>query len=743
MASQTTSTIVLGVEGMTCSSCVARVEKSLTELPGVTAAVNLAMHSAKVEFPPTVSEEQLLQQVTKLGYTATLPLAVKPTEEVIEEGKAGKVSLLERLVISIVLSVPVIVLAMVPAWQFTYWQWISLLMTTPVVFWCGLPFHRATFINLRHGTLTMDTLITMGTFAAYGWSVYALFFGEAGMPDMHHSMELFAWQADPTHNIYFEAAAGVTTFLLLGRYLEEKSQRSAGAALRALGELKASEATLLVQGTETRVDASTLQVGDVFVVRPGEIIATDGVVLDGRAAVDESALTGESLPLDMVAETRVTGSTIVLDGRLIVRATQVGQNTRIAQLAALVEDAQLHKAAVQKLADRISAIFVPIVVVIAAVTILGWALVGAPLSVGFTAGIAVLVIACPCALGLATPVALLVGTGRAAQMGIIISGPDAIESSSRINTVVLDKTGTITTGQMSVIGIHLEAENHDAALLRIAALESGSEHPIAHAIVTHVSRVLTVPLPAVTDFTSVAGEGVRGIVEGISVSIGTMEWMNAQELSPLPGQLEMIARARATGATTVFAGWEGHTRAIITVADTLKEDSAEAVSRLQNLGLEVLLLTGDHEQAAHAIAAQVGISRVIAGASPESKVQVITKLQAEGKRVAMVGDGVNDAAALAQADLGIAMGTGTDVAIAASDITLVRGTLSAAVDAILLSRRTLGIIKGNLFWAFAYNVAAIPLAALGFLNPMLAGAAMAFSSLFVVLNSLRLRRFAR
>lgn len=739
MASQTTSTIVLGVEGMTCSSCVARVEKSLTELPGVTAAVNLAMHSAKVEFPSTVSEEQLLRQVTKLGYTATLPQTVQPTEE----GTAGKVSLLQRLIISIVLTVPVVVLAMVPAWQFTYWQWISLLLTTPVVFWCGLPFHRATFINLRHGTLTMDTLITMGTFAAYGWSVYALFFGGAGMSGMHQSMELFAWQADSTHNLYFEVAAGVTTFLLLGRYLEEKSQRSAGAALRALGELKASEATLLMEGVETRVDASTLQVGDVFVVRPGEIIATDGVVLDGRAAVDESALTGESLPVDVVPESDVTGSTIVLDGRLIVRATQIGQNTRIAQLAALVEDAQLHKAAVQKLADRISAIFVPIVVVIATVTVLGWAFAGAPLSVGFTAGVAVLVIACPCALGLATPVALLVGTGRAAQMGIIISGPDAIESSSGINTVVLDKTGTITTGQMSVIGIHLDAENHDAALLRIAALENGSEHPIAHAIVTHVSRDLTVPLPAVTDFTSVAGEGVHGIVEGISVSIGTMEWMNAQELSPLPGQLEVMTRARATGATTVFAGWEGHTRAIITVADTLKEDSAEAVSRLQNLGLEVLLLSGDHEQAAHSIAAQVGISRVIAGASPESKVQVIAKLQAEGKRVAMVGDGVNDAAALAQADLGIAMGTGTDVAIAASDITLVRGTLSAAVDALLLSRRTLGIIKGNLFWAFAYNVAAIPLAALGFLNPMLAGAAMAFSSLFVVLNSLRLRRFAR
>ena len=743
MARQRTSTIVLGVEGMTCSSCVARVEKSLTELPGVTAAVNLALHSAKVEFPSTVSAEQLVQQVTKLGYTATLPQPALGTEERIEEGTAGKVSLLERLIISIVLSVPVIVLAMVPAWQFTYWQWISLLMTTPVVFWCGLPFHRATFINLRHGTLTMDTLITMGTFAAYGWSVYALFFGGAGMADMHHSMELFAWQADPTHNIYFEAAAGVTTFLLLGRYLEEKSQRSAGAALRALGELKATEATLLSDGVETRIAASTLHEGDVFVVRPGEIIATDGIVLEGRAAVDESALTGESLPVEVGAETRVTGSTIVLDGRLIIRATQVGHNTRIAQLAELVQDAQLHKAAVQKLADRISAIFVPIVVALAAVTVLGWALTGAPLSVGFTAGIAVLVIACPCALGLATPVALLVGTGRAAQMGIIISGPDAIESSSRISTVVLDKTGTITTGQMSVIDVHLDAEDQIPALLRIASLESGSEHPIATAIVSHVSGQLLKPLPPVTEFSSVAGQGVSGVVDGIYLSVGTLEWMNAHQLQLLPKQQDVVIRARSTGATTVFAGWSGQVRAIITVADTIKEDSAQAVSRLRDLGMEVLLLTGDHEQAAHSIADQVGISQVIAGASPESKVQVIVNLQAEGKRVAMVGDGVNDAAALASADLGIAMGTGTDVAIAASDITLVRGTLSAAVDALQLSRKTLGIIKGNLFWAFAYNVAAIPLAALGFLNPMLAGAAMAFSSLFVVLNSLRLRSFAR
>lgn len=743
MADQTTSTLVLGVEGMTCSSCVARVEKSLTELPGVTAAVNLAMHSAKVEFPSTVSQEQLVQQVTKLGYSATLPQTELDTSEEIEEGTAGKVSLLKRLIISIVLTVPVVVLAMVPVWQFTHWQWISLLLTTPVVFWCGFPFHRATFINLRHGTLTMDTLITMGTFAAFGWSVYALFFGGAGMTGMHQSMELFAWQAGSTHNLYFEVAAGVTTFLLLGRYLEEKSQRSAGAALRALGELKASVATLLKEGIETRVDASTIQVGDVFVVRPGEIIATDGVVLEGRAAVNESALTGESFPIDVVAQAQVTGSTIVLDGRLIIRATQVGQNTRIAQLAALVEDAQLHKAAVQKLADRISAIFVPIVVVIAAVTVLGWALSGAPLSVGFTAGVAVLVIACPCALGLATPVALLVGTGRAAQMGIIISGPDAIESSSRISTVVLDKTGTITSGQMSVIDVYLDAQDQTESLLRIASLESASEHPIAKAIVTHVSYSIDRPLPQATEFTSVAGQGVTGVVEGETIVVGTMEWMNAHQLQFLPEQRDAITRARTTGATTVFAGWSGQVQAIITVADTIKEDSAQAVSRLRDLGMEVLLLTGDHEQTAQSIAAHVGISQVIAGASPERKVQVITNLQAEGKRVAMVGDGVNDAAALASADLGIAMGTGTDVAIAASDITLVRGTLSAAVDAILLSRRTLGIIKGNLFWAFAYNVAAIPLAALGFLNPMLAGAAMAFSSLFVVLNSLRLRSFAR
>lgn len=729
--------IVLDIEGMTCSSCVARVEKSLNKLPGVHAAVNLATNSAKVEYPANITTDQLLEQVTKIGYAASLP-ASRGDAELGESGNKP-VSLLERLVIAIILTVPVVAMSMVPAWQFTYWQWAALLLTTPVVLFCGWPFHRATFLNLRHGILTMDTLITLGTFAAFGWSVYALFFGMAGMPGMHHSLELFAWQTDPTENIYLEAAAGVTTFLLLGRYLEEKSQRRAGAALRALGEMKAAEATVLMDGVEHRIPVESLVVGQEFLVKPGEIIATDGTVVSGQAAVDESSLTGESLPIEKSVGAYVTGSTIVLDGRLTIRATEVGQNTRMAQLAALVEDAQLRKAAVQRLADRISAIFVPIVVGIALVTVLVWWLVGAPLAVGFTAGIAVLVIACPCALGLATPVALMVGTGRAAQLGIVISGPEAIESSAHIRTVVLDKTGTVTSGQMSVQAIEVFHPYANVALRRIVALEMQSEHPIAHAIVEYAQLD---KVPEVKQFRSVAGYGVQGDVEGLTAFVGTEKWMQSNSLEITDLQQQKLAEFRATGATTVLTGWEGKVRAIVAVSDTIKADSAQAIARLQALGLTTVLLTGDHEAAAQTIASQVGITGVIAGSTPEGKVEVIERLQSSGGAVAMIGDGVNDAAALAQADLGIAMGTGTDVAIAASDITLMRGTLSAAADALELSRRTLGTIRGNLFWAFAYNVAAIPLAALGFLNPMLAGAAMAFSSLFVVLNSLRLRGYS-
>jgi len=747
MTTETDSTIVLNIEGMTCSSCVSRVEKSLSQLPGVTAAVNLATNSARVDFPASVTAEDLVAAVAKTGYTAHVPPSrseMNHSSEHNHDAPVGSAPLSIRLAVSLALTVPIVVLAMVPAWQFDYWQWVSLVLATPVVFWAGWLFHRATFINLRHRTLTMDTLITMGTFAAFGWSVFALYFGMAGQIGMHHSLELFAWQQDPTANIYLEAAAGVTTFLLLGRYLEERSKRSAGSALRALAALGAKDVAVIRHGHETRIPIEELQIGDVFVVRPGEVIATDGTVVEGNAAIDESALTGESIPVEVQTNSLVTGSTIALDGRLLIMATQVGENTRMAQLAKLVEDAQLHKAGVQRLADRISAVFVPIVIVIAFVTLAGWLLAGQPLAAGFTAAVAVLVIACPCALGLATPVALLVGTGRAAQLGIIISGPEAIESSSRIDTIVLDKTGTVTTGHMSVAEIRVAVgTNESEAVQRVGALERLSEHPVARAITREADRQGVSNGSLVIDFRSTAGVGVVGTVGGVTVWAGTLEWMKRNELVLSADQRQFISQTHAAGGTAVLAGWAGCVRAIFVVTDTVRDDSVAAIARLTAMGLETILLTGDHADVAATVAAQVGISRVIAGASPERKVEVIRELTAEGRHVAMVGDGVNDAAALAQADLGLAMGTGTDVAIAASDITLVRGTLSAAADALQLSRRTLGIIRGNLFWAFAYNVAAIPLAALGFLNPMLAGAAMAFSSLFVVLNSLRLRSFRR
>lgn len=732
MAETETTSLVLGVEGMTCASCVSRVEKSLDAIPGVTAAVNLATHSAKVQFPADVSPHQLVEAVEKLGYTATLPEA-NPHDH---SAYQGKISLLERLVIAIVLSVPVIALAMVPAWQFEYWQWISLLLATPVVFFCGWPFHRATWMNIRHGSLTMDTLITIGTLAAWLWSAYALIFGQAGEIGMHHSMDIFASSQDPTHNIYLEVAAGVTTFVLLGRYLEERSKDAAGAALRALSELRATTATRLLDGNETVIPASDLRVGDVFLVRPGEIIPTDGVVLEGRGSVDESSLTGESMPVTHQADTSVTGSTILLDGRIVVRATRVGQNTRMAQLAALVEDAQLHKAGVQRLADRISAIFIPVVLGIAVLTFVGWLVAGAPLAVAFTTGIAVVLIACPCALGLATPMAILVGTGRAAQLGIIISGPAAIEASGKIRTVVLDKTGTLTTGHMSVERVEITGESSVEDVYRLVApLEHLAEHPVAKAIARSAAdRGFAIDTP-VAGFESVAGRGVKGAINGIDVVAGTSAWLGHNGIS--------AEHALDVSGTTVFAGWNGHLQAIFILADTLKDDSIEAVSALKELGLEPVLLTGDRAEIAQEVAATVGITKIYSEVTPEDKLSLVASLQKPGTGVAVVGDGVNDAAALVQADLGLAMGTGTDVAIAASDITLLRGTMTSAVQAIALARRTLGIIRGNLFWAFAYNVAAIPLAALGFLNPMLAGAAMAFSSLFVVLNSLRLRRFAR
>lgn len=732
MAESETTSLVLGVEGMTCASCVSRVEKSLDSIPGVSAAANLATHSAKVQFPSNVSPKQLVEAVEKLGYTATLP-ETNPHDHSMHQ---GKISLLERLVIAIVLTVPVVALAMVPAWQFEYWQWISLLLATPVVFFCGWPFHRATWMNIRHGSLTMDTLITIGTLAAWLWSAYALLFGQAGEIGMHHSMDLFASSQDPTHNIYLEVAAGVTTFVLLGRYLEERSKDAAGAALRALSELRATTATRILDGKETVIPAADLREGDVFLVRPGEIIPTDGAVIEGRGSVDESSLTGESMPVTHEADTSVTGSTILLDGRIVVRATRVGQNTRMAQLAALVEDAQLHKAGVQRLADRISAIFIPVVLGIAVLTFVGWLVAGAPLAVAFTTGIAVVLIACPCALGLATPMAILVGTGRAAQLGIIISGPAAIESSGKIHTVVLDKTGTLTTGHMSVVRVELTGEASEEAVYQLVApLEHLAEHPVAKAIARSAAdRGIAIDAP-VSQFESVAGRGVKGTISGIDVVVGTSAWLGHNGIS--------AEHTIDVSGTTVLAGWDGHLQAIFILADTLKDDSIAAVSALKELGLEPVLLTGDRAEIAQDVASTVGITRVYSEVTPEDKLSLVATLQKEGTGVAVVGDGVNDAAALVQADLGLAMGTGTDVAIAASDITLLRGTMASAVQAIALARRTLGIIRGNLFWAFAYNVAAIPLAALGFLNPMLAGAAMAFSSLFVVLNSLRLRRFAR
>ncbi|MFF0970761.1 heavy metal translocating P-type ATPase [Streptomyces sp. NPDC003703] len=735
------SEVELLIGGMTCASCAARVEKKLNRMEGVHATVNFATEKAKVSYPRGVAVSDLVATVVKTGYTAEEPPPPEPEpaqrEAAAPDGDPELTALRQRLTVSALLAVPVVLLSMVPALQFDNWQWLALTLAAPVVVWGALPFHRAALTNARHGAATMDTLVSVGTLAAFGWSLWALFLGDAGMPGMHDEFRLTVSRMDAASTIYLEVASGVVAFLLLGRYLEARSKRRAGAALRALLELGAKDVSVLREGREVRLPVSALAVGDRFVVRPGEKIATDGTVVEGTSAVDASMLTGESVPADVTTGDTVTGATVNAGGRLVVEATRVGADTQLSRMARLVEDAQNGKAQVQRLADRISAVFVPVVLVIAVGTLLTWLLATGDVTASFTAAVAVLIIACPCALGLATPTALMVGTGRGAQLGILIKGPEVLESTRRVDTVVLDKTGTVTTGRMTLQEVHAAEGTGEKQLLRLAgALEHASEHPLARAVAAGAEERVG-PLPAAEHFENVPGRGVRGRVDGHEVVVGRL-------FEELPEELARARRAaEENGRTAVVVGWDGAARGVLAVADAVKETSAEAVARLRALGLRPVLLTGDNRTVAESVARAVGIDAgdVIAEVLPEDKVAAVRRLQAEGRTVAMVGDGVNDAAALATADLGLAMGTGTDAAIEAGDLTLVRGDLRVAADAIRLSRRTLATIKGNLVWAFGYNVAALPLAAAGLLNPMIAGAAMAFSSVFVVTNSLRLRRF--
>ncbi|MER5791877.1 heavy metal translocating P-type ATPase [Streptomyces sp. NPDC001980] len=731
------SEVELLIGGMTCASCAARVEKKLNRMDGVTATVNYATEKAKVTYPQGVQVADLISTVVKTGYTAEEPAppAPEPEQEAGAERDPELAALRHRLLVSALLAAPVVLLAMVPALQFDNWQWLSLTLAAPVVVWGGWQFHRAAWTNARHGAATMDTLVSVGTLAAFGWSLWALFFGDAGMPGMHDEFRFTVSRMDSASTIYLEVASGVVALILLGRYLEARSKRRAGAALRALMELGARDVAVLRDGREVRVPVASLAVGDRFVVRPGEKVATDGTVVEGASAVDASMLTGESVPVDVTVGDAVTGATVNAGGRLVVEATRVGADTQLARMARLVEDAQNGKAEVQRLADRISAVFVPAVIVVALGTFGVWLGVTGDTAAAFTAAVAVLIIACPCALGLATPTALMVGTGRGAQLGILIKGPEVLESTRRVDTVVLDKTGTVTTGRMSLQEVYTAQGADEDEVLRLAgALEHASEHPVARAIAAGAAERVGA-LPAVEDFVNVPGRGVRGRVDGREVAVGRLFDVVPEELA--------LARSRAEqeGRTAVLAGWDGQARGVLAVADTVKETSAEAVRELRALGLTPVLLTGDNRAVAESVAQAVGITEVVAEVLPEDKVDVVRRLRREGRTVAMVGDGVNDAAALATADLGLAMGTGTDAAIEAGDLTLVRGDLRVAADAIRLSRRTLATIKGNLVWAFGYNVAALPLAAAGLLNPMIAGAAMAFSSVFVVTNSLRLRTF--
>ncbi|MBT3154986.1 copper-translocating P-type ATPase [Streptomyces sp. CHD11] len=738
--------VELAIGGMTCASCAARIEKKLNRMDGVTATVNYATEKAKVSYGGGVSVPELIATVEATGYTAREPEPVRaePTSgPELAQAADELLPLRERLVTAVVLAVPVIAMAMVPALQFEYWQWLSLTLAAPVVTYAAWPFHKAAFTNARHGAATMDTLISVGTSAAFLWSLWALFLGTAGTPGMTHPFELTIARSDGAGNIYLEAAAGVTVFILAGRYFEARSKRKAGAALKALLELGAKDVTVLRGGREEQLPVGELRVGDRFLVRPGEKIATDGAVVEGTSAIDASMLTGESVPVEVGVGDAVTGATVNAGGRLVVEATRVGADTQLARMAKLVEDAQNGKAAAQRLADRISGVFVPVVIALALATLGFWIGNGSGLTAAFTAAVAVLIIACPCALGLATPTALMVGTGRGAQLGILIKGPEVLESTRKVDTIVLDKTGTVTTGRMTLLAVHTADGTDETEVLRLAgALEHASEHPIARAVADGALEKLGA-LPAPEDFANIPGLGVQGIVDGHAVLVGRdkllAEW--AMELSA--GLARAKAGAEDAGRTAIAVAWDGEARAVLEIADAVKGTSAEAIGRLRALGLTPMLLTGDNTAVAEAVAAEVGIApeHVVAEVMPEDKVDVVKRLQDEGRSVAMVGDGVNDAAALAQADLGLAMGTGTDAAIEAGDLTLVRGDLRAAADAIRLARKTLGTIKSNLFWAFAYNIAALPLAAAGLLNPMIAGAAMAFSSVFVVGNSLRLRGF--
>jgi Cu+-exporting ATPase len=742
------SQIQLDIGGMTCASCAARIEKKLNRMEGVTASVNYATEKAKVTFADTVTAAQLIATVEATGYTAQLPpskhAAVNSDTQIPGAAADDPTRVLrQRLIISAVLAAPVIALSMVPSLQFDGWQWLSLTLAAPVVTWGAWPFHKAAWTNLRHAAATMDTLISIGTLAAFGWSLYALFLGDAGQLSMRHPFSVTPERGMGSSEIYLEVAAGVTVFILAGRFFEARAKRRSGAALKALLELGAKDVAVLRNGAETLIPIEQLVVGDRFVVRPGEKIATDGVVEDGSSAIDASLLTGEPVPVEVAPGDPVTGATVNAGGRLIVRATRVGADTALAQIGRMVEEAQTGKAEVQRLADRVSAIFVPVVIAIAFATLGFWIAAAATdkATTAFTAAVAVLIIACPCALGLATPTALMVGTGRGAQLGILIKGPEVLESTRKIDTVVLDKTGTVTSGKMSLVDVVTTGDTTtERALFFAGSLEDASEHPIARAIAAGATD-RGIAFASVESFTNTEGLGVHGIVDGHAVVAGRERFLADWSLQLDETLREARDAAEADGRTPIYVGWDGQARAVFVVSDTVKATSAEAIAGMRQLGLRPVLLTGDNARAARSVADQVGISEVIAEVLPADKVDVIRKLQSEGRVVAMIGDGVNDAAALAQADLGLAMGTGTDVAIEASDITLVRGDLRAAVDAVRLSRRTLATIKANLFWAFAYNVAALPLAAAGLLNPMLAGLAMAFSSVFVVSNSLRLRRF--